>query len=348
MPLQDKKNHITIAKAIGIILMVTGHAGVPCSYVNDFIYIFHMPLFFFCSGYFFREITQWSSLQQFTKKRITGLYIPYLKWSFAFLLLHNLFFHLHICESPYELTDFYHQGTKILAMIDYEAILRPFWFLKALLLASVGTALLSFINFRFGRFLNIATLIIISLSLTLFIKATNTSIPVIGDISVITLGIAYILSGYIYRQYENQITMNKYILVIIFAITTIGSTSFIGTIDMRYTTLLNTIPYYFLSILGIILVIGISAYINNCLIDSIKKILYYIGNHTMPILALHLLAFKLGNLAKIWLYNMPIDRLSDHTKIPEHNEYFWILYVLLGISIPLLLNYLYHKRFFFK
>ena len=62
----------------------------------------------------------------------------------------------------------------------------------------------------------------------------------------------------------------------------------------------------------------------------------------MPILALNLLALKSGNLLKIWIYDMPIERLSDHTIIADFNDIFWIIYVLLGIAIPLLLNYLFN------
>ena len=72
MPLQDKKNHITIAKAIGIILMVTCHAGIPCSYVKVFIYIFHMPLFFFISGFvLYKRDIQWNFVYswKFLKKK---------------------------------------------------------------------------------------------------------------------------------------------------------------------------------------------------------------------------------------------------------------------------------------
>lgn len=40
----------SIVKGIGIILMVIGHASSP---FHDFIYLFHMPLFFMISGFFF-------------------------------------------------------------------------------------------------------------------------------------------------------------------------------------------------------------------------------------------------------------------------------------------------------
>ena len=54
--MQDKSrnNFISIAKAIGIILMVVGHSGCP-AIINSFLYIFHMPLFFILSGFFYKS-----------------------------------------------------------------------------------------------------------------------------------------------------------------------------------------------------------------------------------------------------------------------------------------------------
>lgn len=45
---------VSIAKAIGIFLMVLGHAGLWDSALN-YIAMFHMPLFFFMSGFCFKE-----------------------------------------------------------------------------------------------------------------------------------------------------------------------------------------------------------------------------------------------------------------------------------------------------
>ena len=43
---------VDIAKGIGIFLMVMGHTGIP-RIGNQWIYSFHMPLFFFISGFLF-------------------------------------------------------------------------------------------------------------------------------------------------------------------------------------------------------------------------------------------------------------------------------------------------------
>lgn len=66
-------SQISIAKAIGIILMVAGHSGCP-EYMHDFIYMFHMPLFFFLSAYFFREEKVTFHCGQFVMRKIKNLY----------------------------------------------------------------------------------------------------------------------------------------------------------------------------------------------------------------------------------------------------------------------------------
>lgn len=51
---QNRNCALDIAKAICIILMVIGHSGCP-DYLGRFIYMFHMPCFFFISGYLLND-----------------------------------------------------------------------------------------------------------------------------------------------------------------------------------------------------------------------------------------------------------------------------------------------------
>lgn len=295
-----------------------------------------MPLFFFCSGYFFKDQTHLNNLWHFSNKRIKSLYLPYLKWSFSFLLLHNIFFNSHLYNNPYELTDYFRSALDIVTMTEFETLLRPFWFLKILLLSSICVGLISYLwNKYMQNYHNILSLLFVFV-ITISIKLMNIKIPVIGDPSIITFGAMYILSGFVYRKYENNMHINFIGSIILLCIILIGSNRFPGIIDMRYTTALNTLPYYILSIMGIILVLDISIILDNMNNKRVCNILYFIGNRTMPILALHLLSLKLGNYVKLNLFNLPIDRLSDHTVITDYNEFFWIIYILLGIISPLL------------
>ena len=322
--------------------MVIGHSGSP-EMINRFLYLFHMPIFFLCSGYFFNEVPDTTSFTFFFQKKIKGLYIPYLKWSLLFLVLHNLFFQINIYNSLthsyfYSTSDFLKQLVKTIFMTDFELLLRPFWFIKELLFASILIAMLSLIRAKVFPKLRNELLLFFMFLCTIVCKYTKLHLSIIGDCSVLTLSSVYLYSGIIFREYEHKIPNNYWLTGIAFLATIIGSFFFIGKIDMRYTTMDNLIPYYFLSISGIIMTFNVSKWINNI---SINTYLYYIGNHTMPILALNLLTLKIGNLLKIWIYDMPIYTLSSYIIIYEHNHCFWIVYAIIGVLIPLLCNFLY-------
>lgn len=330
--------------------MVVGHSGCPQAIIR-FIYIFHMPLFFVCSGLFFKEITEKNKLITFYKKKIHGLYLPYLKWSLLFLILHNSFRYLHITGSRiYTAKDYLNGLVRLLTMADYELLVRPFWFLKELLLASFCVATISFLRSRFLIKIKTLHLLLLSLSLSIFAKFLPL-IPLIGDSSVLFLSIVYFYTGILISQYKEYFHTNIILLVITTTIVIFGSILFVGVIDMRFTTVSNTIPYYLLSLTGVIMIFVVSKKI-----EGIKgtSALYYIGNNTMPILALNLLALKAGSLIKIWIYGMPFDYLESYTVIYDNNTWFWLLYTIVGVTIPLFLGFIYThykcllKSFFLK
>jgi fucose 4-O-acetylase-like acetyltransferase len=60
------------AKGYGIVLILLGH--IPTPYITEYAYIFHVPLFFFISGYLFNNK---SPFKTFLLKKVKGLLIPY-------------------------------------------------------------------------------------------------------------------------------------------------------------------------------------------------------------------------------------------------------------------------------
>ena len=134
----EKDNYLSTAKAIGIILMVVGHA-ISQNFAYRFIYMFHMPLFFFCSGYFFKVPSSLEGVGRFAIKRFKGLYWPFVKWGIFFLLFHNIFCAWNLYDSSYiynyNSSEFFHRfKSLLLTMTGQEQLLDPFWFLKQLLL----------------------------------------------------------------------------------------------------------------------------------------------------------------------------------------------------------------------
>ena len=80
-------------RGIGIVLMVLGHSGFRGT---DFIYLFHMALFFMLSGWLF-------SLRggpvHFIKRKAVTLWLPFVLANTAFTVLNNLFLKLNILTS---------------------------------------------------------------------------------------------------------------------------------------------------------------------------------------------------------------------------------------------------------
>lgn len=88
MPEQTKRiEALDIAKGIGIILVIIGH--MSSSYLRDWIYSFHMPLFFILSGICFKT-EKYPSFLPFLKQRVRTLAIPTLALYFIILLLETL------------------------------------------------------------------------------------------------------------------------------------------------------------------------------------------------------------------------------------------------------------------
>lgn len=90
---------LDIAKGLCIIFMVVGHSGCP-TYLRDFIYMFHMPCFFFISGWLLSD-KYLQDLKRGLYRKTNGTYIPYVKWMLIFLLFHNVFASIHIYENSY-------------------------------------------------------------------------------------------------------------------------------------------------------------------------------------------------------------------------------------------------------
>ena len=79
-------DYFDIAKGIGIILMILGHMSLQNEYLKNFIYSFHMPLFFIISGYFFKQRDNKVCMKNILKKLI----VPYIV-TCVFIIAYKVF-----------------------------------------------------------------------------------------------------------------------------------------------------------------------------------------------------------------------------------------------------------------
>lgn len=89
-----------ITKGIAITFVVAGHSYFPKN-VTDFIYLFHMPIFFLLAGYFFNFSKYSNNFTLLIKSSAKRLLLPAFLWKIFFFnitnrnFLNNLFFLLY-------------------------------------------------------------------------------------------------------------------------------------------------------------------------------------------------------------------------------------------------------------
>lgn len=77
-----------VLSALAIIMVVAGHMGYSILTLDELFpyYSFHVPLFMFISGYFYRESEEEHPLS-YVKKKVCRLIVPYLIWNLVYGLV---------------------------------------------------------------------------------------------------------------------------------------------------------------------------------------------------------------------------------------------------------------------
>jgi fucose 4-O-acetylase-like acetyltransferase len=338
-----KNNYIAIAKALGIMLMVVGHSGCP-DYLYRFIYMFHMPLFFFCSGFLMKPAEKFVDVRKFVFRRFKGLYWPYVKWSLLFLLFHNFFLSWKLYDPDYinyySRSDFIDRFLHIVfTMTGHDQLADPFWFFKQLLLSSILVFVVEYALRSFRSKLKYLIVFLVLLSLTIISKFYGWGLPVIWNLSIIFLSACFFFLGYIYKRFELK-SIPRYLGFLALMILILGVYLYDDYLDMLWYTWKNVTLYIVMALVGVFMALSFSQILER---TPFNHILYYIGNHTMIIFLLHLLIFKIVSLLKIFIYHMPYNQLADFKVIQEYNDFFWVIYSIVGVSLPLVLERIVYK-----
>lgn len=77
---KQRLDYIDVFRSLGIIAMVMGHIGFGSKF-NYFIHAFHMPMFFFISGFFYRRRD--CSIGEYVGKKARTLLVPYISFGIA-------------------------------------------------------------------------------------------------------------------------------------------------------------------------------------------------------------------------------------------------------------------------
>ena len=347
-----RETKFSILKAIAIICVVLSHAGIS-GWLFNFVFIFHVPIFFICAGYFFNT-KYLTDERTYIVHRFKGLYLPFVRWSLFFLLIHNVLFPLGILSEtygnagggvthPYTWQQFSQHAWSIVSnMSGYDQFLcGAFWFFRALLLASIGFLLMFKLLNRSAQLRDykhtawgvlFITLLLITWKTTTHLNLTGVAQGGYREL----MGMAFMTAGFLLKQYEVCDKLNWKTALTSGTILLLASCFFPSSMvwNPNFTQFISLpLP----AIAAFVMFTYISAWIDRHP-GLIKRTFAYIGEHTLYIFAFHLVAFKVVSALKVWFYDLPWEAVGGHPVVitPANNWIWVILYLAAGVILPLL------------
>ncbi len=323
--IKDRIPWIDMAKGIGIILVIFAHAPIP-SFVQQFIYSFHMPLFFFLSGYLFYNDQNYN-FRDFFIKKIKALIVPYFCFSAIMYLYwlqksvrHNLIgtsYHgtimTPIWGTIYGIRGEYwgaHNGTM--------------WFLACLFLTEI-----LFYLFWAGTKTNkrgIVSLLAIC-SIIGYLYSSMVSIPLPWSFDAALTAIVFYGTGYLIREYEvisTENSSNFKVMLLLLAIN-LGAGFSQEMIDMFINNYHNYILFYLAAFSGIGFFLIV---VRNM---KIMPAISFIGKNSIILLAMH--QFLVSPFVEYVYHFIP------HIGILQQLSFFYGILVTIGtivVCIPII------------
>lgn len=379
MNAKKRDTRITIAKALGIIMVVYAHID-NYGLAGTCFYEFHMPLFFICAGYFF-SLKYLNNEGEFVRRRFKGLYVPFVKWSVFFLIIHNLMFRIGILNEQYGnwsggVTHPYtwHQAQQrlwniVFSMGGYDEFLAgAFWFFRGLFVASIlflifykiavwAATRLSRHDFngmqRHGRLLQrtrAAQVIAASVCVVMFLLSLWKTAEGLKIVTLVQggyrdlMGCFFFGIGFMLKPILNKIRFNLLIDILLAAIVILFALYSPASMALQ-SGWLQCLSLPVPALCGFLFTYDISCRLdrlNPC--NALRRFLVYCGDNTLIVFVLHICAYKIVSAIKIMYYGLPWGEIGCHMTIHEHaDDWFWVPYTIVGVTVPLLLQYGYDR-----
>ena len=195
---------IDAVKGIGAILVIIGHLGINY-YLTIWIYMFHMPLFFFISGFLEKESS--SCLRTDIFHKANKILYPYFSLGICFNVCFSSVFDWICGNKRFEILK------KLIALLygnyinenNYNGTL---WFLAALFSTYLLFRTINFLAKKEPfKILYTCMIIICGLIVKNIIGTYNFRLPYCMDIALFAIG--FYMGGYFYKSYKEKLNINR-------------------------------------------------------------------------------------------------------------------------------------------
>jgi fucose 4-O-acetylase-like acetyltransferase len=331
---------IDIMSAIGILFVVMGHNYQPASFFLP-AYMFHMPLFFFISGYLFRVHVEPAAKLAFVKKKVLHQLLPYFAFNLVFcgitifLRRYGLFINNTYSLDNLFLEPFFtgHQTP----------LIAPMWFLLQLFVLNIVFQTM---------YWSTRTIVVWALSLPilvagLYLTHKGLGHPLRWELLLVRTGFAamFFQFGIIVARYKRRVSgmVSNPALIAVTWIAVSAIPAYFG--NTSYSILWGSVenPNIFVpivsSLLIVLMVYGISQIM--ALIVNEGSFILTIGQSSFWIMSLHLSVFFLVNAGFYMLGRIEKIRL-EQVYSAYNGERTFMIYLAAGLLFPIFVSKMFH------
>lgn len=296
--MSTRDRSIDIFKGIGIIFVVFGHVTRNWSLI-DYIWGFHMPLFFFASGFLFTR-DKYDGFLSFTKHRINRLIIPYFFFSIIGIGICYISIHTNPVNHDISLL----KDSVGILYGNMNSVTGALWFLTTLFVLESIFYLISFLNNKYIIFFCAIILHIIGL---LTISTPYRDLP--WGLNLAFIAMPFYALGYTCKKHINRIQdLPIYTKIII-----IIATLFLSYLFLPITKY-NLSMHIFRDYYGYIPIalIGITTYLTLAKTIKKNKYLEWLGKNTIVYIALHGIVYQMIIYVIFRLSDLPMLEIRQN------------------------------------
>jgi acyltransferase len=304
----ERINWVDWAKSICILLMVCGHSH-PLPFIHDFLYLFHLPVFFIISGLLYKP-KKFSYL-------LKGLLLPVIIWNII-----NYPWYLYSVvkfQDNITINNLIFQPFLGLFFHDFHLgipICGPFWFVLVIFILRIYHQLVAS-----SKRLQLVTIVFCFFIAVISDEAPQKTFFFLTQRAVIAYPFFYLGTTIKnYSQILNMLNRNQNIYLIITIVVLVIYSTMIGSFDL-YSCQLNIFPMYY--------VIGCVGFIFIYLLTN--KIVHKFGTPEF------VLNISKGTLVILGLHNITLfllSKLVNHVDFLGRGELFSVLTIVI-LYIPM-------------
>ena len=273
------------------------------------------------------------------RKRLKSLWLPCFLFNTIFLLLSGVFIKYNIYPENVKTAPSLVSGIffNVLMYMKGGPLAGATWFLGTLFEVTIIYTFVDYIlkrlhvkfreivNFIFGLTLFVVTFNLIEQNIRIHSIAEH----IAGAYVVFAIGVL------LKKLALNAIRLRYWILIFSVTLTVLLICNRYGSVDLSEGV--YTAPWFYLlcAMSGWFLIYSVS--VGVCKFSRLANATCLVGRHTVCIIGLHFLAFKIITYLQICIYDLPIEKLSTFPYLIAE-PFWWVAYTVIGVGAPLLID----------